>query len=203
MAGQRGRREVLGMATGASEAETFWTDVLRSLARRGLRGVKLVISDSYEGLKAAVSLVLHASWQRCRVHVMRNVLAHAGKGHRRLVSAWIGTAFAAADADAARKQWRSVADQRRPRVPKLAALMDGAAADVLAFMTFPKEHRANIHSTNPLERVNSLPPDLIRGARSSGAPMSSASSPTKRPSPDWSVPSCSNKTTTGLFSAAT
>ena len=149
-----GRREVLGMATGASEAETFWTDFLRSLARRGLRGVKLVISDSHEGLKAAVSRVLHASWQRCRVHFMRNVLAHAGKGHHRLVSAWIGTAFAEADADAARKQWRSVADQLRPRVPKLAALMDGAEADVLAFMTFPKEHRAKIHSTNPLERVN-------------------------------------------------
>ncbi len=149
-----GRREVLGMATGASEAETFWTDFLRALARRGLRGVKLVISDGHEGLKAAVSRVLHASWQRCRVHFMRNVLAHAGKGHRRLVSAWIGTAFAEADADAARKQWRSVADQLRPRVPKLASLMDGAEADVLAFMTFPKEHRAKIHSTNPLERVN-------------------------------------------------
>ncbi len=149
-----GRREILGMATGASEAETFWTDFLRSLARRGLRGVKLVISDSHEGLKTAVARVLHASWQRCRVHFMRNVLAHAGKGHRRLVSAWIGTAFAEADADAARKQWRSVADQLRPRVPKLAALMDSAEADVLAFMTFPKEHRAKIHSTNPLERVN-------------------------------------------------
>jgi putative transposase len=149
-----GRREVFGMATGASEAETFWIDFLRSLARRGLRGVKLVISDSHEGLKAAVKRVLHATWQRCRVHFMRNVLAHAGKSHRRLVSAWIATAFAEADADAARKQWRSVADQIRPRVPKLAALIDGAEEDVLAFMTFPKEHRAQIHSTNPLERVN-------------------------------------------------
>ena len=149
-----GRREVLGMAVGASEAETFWTDFLRSLARRGLRGVKLAISDAHEGVKAAVARVLHASWQRCRVHFMRNVLAHAGKGHRRIVSAWIGTAFAEADADAARKQWREVADQLRPRVPKLAALMDSAEADVLAFMTFPKEHRAKIHSTNPLERLN-------------------------------------------------
>ena len=122
-----GRREVLGMATGASEAETFWTDFLRSLARRGLRGVKLVISDAHVGLKAAASRVLGAAAQRCRVHFMRNVLAHAGKGHRRLVSAWIATAFAEADADAARKQWRSVADQLRSRVPKLAALMDGAA----------------------------------------------------------------------------
>jgi transposase-like protein len=149
-----GRREVLGMAVGASEAETFWTDFLRALARRGLRGVKLVVSDAHEGLKAAVARVLHAGWQRCRVHFMRNALAHAGKGHRRIVSAWIGTAFAEADADAARKQWRDVADQLRPRVPKLAGLMDNAEADVLAFMAFPKEHRAKIHSTNPLERLN-------------------------------------------------
>ena len=149
-----GRREVLGMATGASEAETFWTDFLRSLARRGLRGVKLVISDAHVGLKAAASRVLGAAAQRCRVHFMRNVLAHAGKGHRRLVSAWIATAFAEADPDSARKQWRSVADQLRSRVPKLAALMDTAEDDVLAFMAFPKEHRAKICSTNPLERLN-------------------------------------------------
>jgi putative transposase len=149
-----GRREVLGLAVGPSEAETFWVEFLRGLARRGLRGVKLVISDAHEGLKAAVARVLHASWQRCRVHFMRNVLAHAGKSQRRIVSAWVGTAFAQDDADAARKQWRSVADQLRPRVPKLAALMDEAEADVLAFMAFPKEHRIKIHSTNPLERLN-------------------------------------------------
>jgi putative transposase len=149
-----GRREVLGMAVGSSEAEPFWTDFLRGLARRGLRGVKLVVSDAHEGLKAAVARVLHAGWQRCRVHFMSNALAHAGKGHRRIVSAWIGTAFAEADADAARKQWRDVADQLRPRVSKLAALMDTAETDVLAFMAFPKEHRAKIHSTNPLERLN-------------------------------------------------
>src|SRR6202022_2203989 len=89
-----GRREMLGIAIGASEAETFWTEFLRSLARRGLRGVKLVISDAHEGLKAAVAKVLHASWQRCRVHFMRNVLAHAGKQGRRVVAAFIATAFA-------------------------------------------------------------------------------------------------------------
>ena len=149
-----GRREVLGLAVGPSEAETFWIEFLRSLARRGLRGVKLVISDAHEGLKAAAARVLRASWQRCRVHFMRNALAHAGKTQRRIVSAWIGTAFAQDDADAARKQWRSVADQLRPRVPKLAGLMDEAEADVLAFMAFPKEHRTKIHSTNPLERLN-------------------------------------------------
>ena len=149
-----GRREVLGMATGASEAETFWTDFLRSLACRGLRGVKLVISDAHVGLKAAAARVLGAAAQRCRVHFMRNAMAHAGKTQRRIVSAWIGTAFAEPDAPGAKAQWRQVADQLRSRVPRLAALMDTAEEDVLAFMSYPKEHRAKIHSTNPLERLN-------------------------------------------------
>jgi transposase-like protein len=149
-----GRREVLGMDIGPSEAETFWTEFLRKLARRGLRGVKLVISDAHEGIKAAVAKVLHASWQRCRVHFMRNVLAHAGRQGRRVVAAFIGTAFVQDDVEAARTQWRQVADQLRAKVPKLAALMDDAEADVLAFMTFPKDHRAKIHSINPLERLN-------------------------------------------------
>jgi len=149
-----GRREVLGMDIGPSEAEPFWTGFLRKLARRGLRGVKLVISDAHEGLKAAVSKVLSATWQRCRVHFMRNALAHAGRSGRRVVSAFVATAFAQDDADSARQQWRRVADQLRPKVPKLAALMDQAEPDVLAYMTFPQQHRAKLHSTNPLERVN-------------------------------------------------
>jgi putative transposase len=149
-----GRREVLGMAIGASEAETFWIEFLRKLRRRGLAGVKLVISDAHEGIKAAVSKVFNATWQRCRVHFMRNALAHAGKSGRRVVSAFIATAFAQDDAEAAKAQWRQVADQVRPKVSKLATLMDDAEQDVLAFMTFPKEHRAKIHSTNPIERLN-------------------------------------------------
>ena len=149
-----GRREVLGMDVGPSEAETFWTGFLRQLARRGLRGVKLVVSDAHEGIKAAVTKVLRASWQRCRVHFMRNALAHAGKTQRRVVSAFIGTAFVQDDADAARTQWRQVADQLRIKVPKLAGFMDDAETDVLAFMGFPKDHRAKIHSTNPIERLN-------------------------------------------------
>lgn len=149
-----GRREVLGLDIAPSEAEPFWTEFLRKLRRRGLRGVKLVVSDSHEGIKAAVAKVLHASWQRCRVHFMRNALAHAGRQGRRVVSAFIGTAFVQDDADAARTQWRSVADQLRPKVPKLANLMDDAEADVLAFMSFPKEHRTKLHSTNPIERLN-------------------------------------------------
>jgi transposase-like protein len=149
-----GRRELLGMDIGASEAEPFWTAFLRKLARRGLRGVKLVISDAHEGIKAAVSKLLCASWQRCRVHFMRNALAHAGKSGRRVVSAFIGTAFAQDTPEAASQQWRSVADQMRPKLPKLAVLMDDAEPDVLAYMTFPKEHRAKLHSTNPIERLN-------------------------------------------------
>ncbi|GJD76320.1 IS256 family transposase [Methylobacterium goesingense] len=149
-----GRREVLGMDVGPSEAETFWTDFLRKLARRGLRGVKLVISDAHEGIKASVAKVMNATWQRCRVHFMRNVLAHAGRSGRRVVSAFIATAFAQDDAEAARQQWRRVADQLRPKVPKLATLMDTAEPDVLAYMGFPAAHRVKLHSTNPLERLN-------------------------------------------------
>jgi len=149
-----GRREVLGMEVGTSEAEPIWTEFLRKLTRRGLRGVKLVISDAHEGIKAAVSKVLCASWQRCRVHFARNVLAHAGKSGRRVVSAFIGTAFAQETPEAASSQWRNVADQIRPKVPKLAAIMDEAEHDVLAYMSFPKQHWTKLHSTNPIERLN-------------------------------------------------
>jgi putative transposase len=149
-----GRREVLGLDICPSEAETFWSEFLRKLARRGLRGVKLVISDAHEGLKAATAKVLGASWQRCRVHFMRNALAHANKNGRRVVSAFIATAFAQLTPDAAGKQWRQVADQLRAKLPKLAALLDEAEVDVLAFMSFPKEHWDKISSTNPIERPN-------------------------------------------------
>ena len=150
----QGRREVLGMAIGASEAETFWTEFLRGLARRGLSGVKLVIADDHKGLKAAATRILSATTQRCRVHFMRNLLAHAGRQGRRVVSAFVATAFAQEDAEAASAQWRLVADQLRPKAPKLTALMDEAEHDVLAYMTFPREHRQKLHSTNPIERLH-------------------------------------------------
>jgi putative transposase len=149
-----GTRELLGMAVGPSEAEPFWTDFLRSLSRRGLRGVKLVISDSHSGLKAAIAKVFKATWQRCRVHFMRNALAYAGKGQRQMVLALINTVFAQETAEAASAQWRIVADQLREKFPKLATMMDEAENDVLAFMHFPKAHRKQLASTNPLERVN-------------------------------------------------
>jgi putative transposase len=149
-----GRREVLGMDIGPSEAETFWTEFLRKLTRRGLRGVKLVISDAHEGLKAAITRVLCASWQRCRVHFMRNLLAHAGRNGRRVAAAFIGTAFAQEDKFCARGQWRKVVNQLKPSLPKLANFMDDAEDDVLAYMDFPATHRTKLHSTNPIERLN-------------------------------------------------
>ena len=149
-----GTRELLGLAVGPSEAEPFWTEFLRSLSRRGLRGVKLVISDSRVGLKAAIAKVFKATWQRCRVHFMRNALAYAGKGQRQMVLALINTVFAQETAEAAHAQWRIVADQLREKFPKLSAMMDDAENDVLAFMDYPKAHRKQLASTNPLERIN-------------------------------------------------
>jgi putative transposase len=149
-----GRREVLGMATGASEAEPFWTAFLRSLTHRGLRGVKLVIADDHQGLRAAAGKVLHASQQRCRVHFMRNALAHVAAGQRQMVAAMLRTIFTQDSQAGAHEQWRKVADSLRPRFVKLAELMDRAEEDVLAHMAFPKEHWPQIASTNPLERLN-------------------------------------------------
>jgi len=147
-----GGREVLGMRVGPSEAEPFWTDFLRSLMRRGLRGVKLVISDAHEGLKAAVSKVFNATWQRCRVHFMRNAMAHVGKGQRTMVAALLRTVFAQDSRAECHQQWRLVADQLREKYPKIATLMDGCEDEVLAHMAFPKAHRQQLHSTKPLDR---------------------------------------------------
>jgi putative transposase len=149
-----GRREILGLGLGPSEAATFWLGFLRGLEQRGLAGVKLVISDAHEGLKAAIRQVFKASWQRCRVHFMRNALAYVPKGQHSMVSAAIRTVFAQPTPDAASAAWRHVADQLRPRFPKLAALMDDAEADVLAYKTFPAAHWPKLHSTNPIERLN-------------------------------------------------
>ena len=149
-----GRRELLGLEVGPSEAEPFWTSFLRSLTRRGLRGVKLVISDSHEGLKKAAAKVLSSTWQRCRVHFMRNALAHVGTKQRAMVAAAIRTAFTQETQEAAKAEWRAVADRLRERFPKLSALMDEAEDDVLAHLAFPKEHWPQLHSTNPLERLN-------------------------------------------------
>mgnify|MGYP000935031049 FL=1 len=149
-----GRREIVGVTVMPSEAETFWTDFLRSLTRRGLRGVKLVISDAHEGLKAAAAKVLGSSWQRCRVHFMRNALACVAKRNRPMVAAAVRNAFDQPDRNAAGAQWRKLIDAFAQPAERLAKLMRDAEADVLAFMAFPKEHRTQLHSTNPLERLN-------------------------------------------------
>jgi putative transposase len=149
-----GRREIVGLGLGPSEAEPFWSSFLKSLVKRGLKGVKLVISDAHDGLRHAITRVLGATWQRCRVHWMRNALAHVPKGQHTVVAAAIRQAFLQPEADAARQTWRHVADQLRPRWPKLAALMDESEHDVLAYLSFPAQHRTKLHSTNPLERLN-------------------------------------------------
>jgi transposase-like protein len=127
---------------------------LKGLVRRGLKGVKLVVSDAHEGLKHAIAKVLGAAWQRCRVHWMRNALAHVPKGQQTMVAAALRQAFLQADQARRRQVWRQVADQLRPRWPKLATLMDESEHDVLAYMAFPAQHRTKLHSTNPLERLN-------------------------------------------------
>ena len=149
-----GRREIIGLGVGPSEAETFWMDFLRSLRARGLDGVKLVISDAHSGLKSAISKVFEATWQRCRVHWMRNALAHVSKGQHTVVAAAIRQAFEQPDYKHAVQTWRHVANQLRVRWPKLAELMDQSEVDVLAYMSFPRQHRTKLHSTNPIERLN-------------------------------------------------
>jgi putative transposase len=150
-----GQREVLGLDVGPSEDGAFWLAFLRSLVARGLSGVQLVSSDAHQGLKGAIAAVLHgATWQRCRVHFVRNLLALVPKSAAEMVAATVRTVFAQPDAPSAREQWRAVADRLRARFPKAADLMDEAEADVLAYLAFPKGHWRQIWSNNPLERLN-------------------------------------------------
>jgi transposase-like protein len=150
-----GQREVLGLDVGPSEDGAFWLRFLRSLVARGLGGVQLVISDAHQGLKGAIQATLHgASWQRCRVHFIRNLLALVPKSATEMVAATVRTVFAQPDAASAREQWRTVADRFRKSFPRVADLMDEAETDVLAYLTFPHEHWRQIWSNNPLERLN-------------------------------------------------
>ena len=187
-----GRREVLGMAIGASEAETFWVEFLRKLKRRGLAGVKLVISDAHEGIKAAVARVFRASWQRCRVHFMRNALAHAGKSGRRVVSAFIATAFARTTP---RRHARGGAASPTRSGPSCPSSPRSSTRPRRTFSpTWPSPRSTGPRSTRPTRSSAST-------ARSSAAPRSWASSPTKPPSPAWSARSYSSRTTNGPCSA--
>jgi putative transposase len=147
-----GRREIIGLGLGPSEAEPFWSTFLKSLVKRGLKGVKLVISDAHDGLRHAITRVLGATWQRCRVHWMRNALAHVPRGQHTMVAAAIRQAFLRPDAEAAQHTWRHVADQLRPRWPKLGTLMDDSEHDVLAYLAFPAQHRTKLHSTDEVDK---------------------------------------------------
>ncbi len=150
-----GEREVLGVELGAAENRDFWLAFLRSLVRRGLSGVQLVISDAHEGLKEAIqSVFAGASWQRCRVHFMRNVLAYVPHGEKALVSALLRTIFTQPNRTEAEAQWQQVYEHMLKRWPLAAAVMADARDDVLAYMLFPPEHWTRLYSTNPLERLN-------------------------------------------------
>ena len=151
----QGERKLVGFSLGASETEAFWQEFLRSLVQRGLQGVQLVISDAHEGLKAAIAQVLSgASWQRCRVHFMRNLLSHIPRGDQSIVAAALRTIYAQPNQEAARRQLRAVYDAMAPRWPKAAEVLLEAENDILAYMLFPAEHWKRIYSNNVLERLN-------------------------------------------------
>jgi transposase-like protein len=150
-----GERQILGVDVGASEEGGFWTAFLHSLVKRGLAGVRLVISDAHEGLKQALSTVLSsAAWPRCRVHFMRNLLATVPQVMREPIAAIVRTIFAQPDYATSMAQLHKVAYELRARLPQAAALLEDAAEDILAHKHFPEEHRRQLHSTNPLERLN-------------------------------------------------
>ena len=148
-----GRREIIRMSAGAPEAAPFWIDVLRALTRRGLKGVKLVVSDPHEGLKAAITQVLGATSRRCRVHTMRNMIARVPRVQQSRATTAIREVFVQPTYKA-RELWRAIATSAYNRLSKLAGAMERAEEDVLAHMTFPAAHRTKLHSTNTLERLN-------------------------------------------------
>jgi transposase-like protein len=152
---ERGEREVLGCDVGAAESGALWTGFLRSLVARGLGGVRLVTSDAHVGLREAIaSTLLGASWQRCRVHVLRDVLAHVPKPAQAMVAAFSRTVFAQPDGPSARAHLAQVVDHLAPSFPKAAQILLAAEHDLLAYLAVPREHWSKVWSTNPLERLN-------------------------------------------------
>src|SRR3954452_12995009 len=151
---ETGRREIIGLDVGEAETEAFWREFLRSLVARGLIGVQLAISDAHPGLKAALATVLAAPWQRCTVHFLRDLRGHVRRDQHDALGAIIRSIFTAPDGDEARRRLRDAVEQLERRLPKVAALLEDAEADVLAFYAFPPEHWPKIRSTNPLERFN-------------------------------------------------
>jgi putative transposase len=151
---ETGRREIIGIDVGAAETEAFWTAFLRGLVKRGLTGVQLAISDAHPGLKAAIAKVLGAPWQRCTVHFLRDCLGHARKDEHGLLAALIRPIFNADSADEARDRLSAAVAQLDGRLDKVAAMLEDAEEDILAFYAMPVDHWRKIRSTNPLERFN-------------------------------------------------
>jgi putative transposase len=150
-----GERRVLGVDCGPSEDEAFWTRFLRSLVKRGLKGVRLVVSDAHEGLRSAIAKVLSdTQWQRCRVHFMRNLLSTVPRAAQETVAAFVRTIFYQPDHQSAMTHLGDVVGMLRERFPQAADLLEDSAEDVLAHMQFPKEHRRRLHSTNTVERLH-------------------------------------------------
>lgn len=184
-----GQRHVVGCDTGPSEDHVFWTRFLRDLVKRGLKGVALVISDSHEGLKGAIAKVFpEVSWQRCRVHFMRNLLSTVHKSAQEAVAAIVRTIFAQPDHASAIAHLKDVVDMLRPKFPDAADLLEDAAEDVLAHMHFPREHRRRC--TRPTR-------SSVSTKRSKDAPTWSGSSPTATRSCAWLQLCCRSRTTSG------
>jgi transposase-like protein len=151
---ETGRREVIGMEVGECETEAFWTEFLRGLVARGLTGVQLAISDAHQGLKAAIAKVLSVPWQRCTVHFLRDCLGHARQEQQPMLAALIRPLFNQEEREAARDRLSEAVAHLEGKLPKVASMLEDAEEDVLAFYSFPADHRRKIRSTNPLERVN-------------------------------------------------
>jgi putative transposase len=151
---ETGRREVIGIAIGEVESEAFWTEFLRSLVGRGLGGVRLAVSDEHKGLKAAITRILGCPWQRCTVHFVRNMRGHCRRSEQGLVAAALREIFDAPGLEQAKARLGEVLERFREPVPKVAAFLEEAEDDLVAFYRFPPQHWPKLRSTNPLERVN-------------------------------------------------
>jgi transposase-like protein len=151
---ETGPREIIGLDVGEAETEAFWREFLRSLVERGLIGVQLAVSDAHPGLKAALAQVLGAPWQRCTVHFLRDCVGHTRKDQHGLLAALIRPIFRAENGDEARRRLGEAVEQLQWPLSKVAAMLEQAEEDILAFYELPAEHWSKLRSTNPLERFN-------------------------------------------------
>jgi len=151
---ESGYREVIGLDVGESETEAFWRSFLRGLVERGLGGVRLVVSDAHAGLKKAIAQVLGCPWQRCTVHFLREALGHARREQQPMLAALVRPIFNAESGEQARVLLGQALERLGKPLPKIAALLEEAEEDLLAFYAFPSEHWTKLRSTNPLERFN-------------------------------------------------